>query len=139
MKKVGETRFSTFFFDKSYRILKSQWKTKSSEIVIQEQYMKNILYWLELIKEYDPCKFIIHSRDLLYAPSLEIQIWANQMMVQYAEKYKIEITKVAIIPPHNTAEALSAMEQLVGNNPLVNSGNMKYFEDEFEAKQWIYA
>ncbi len=133
MEKIHESEFINIFYDKE----KSFFEFKFNDLSEMEDdtFKKELETQAELTEKYNPERFLFHSKNFNFAITPEVQEWTDKNI--FPRYINAGVKKFAYIFSSDMISQLS-IEQVMDENEASKGFQTKYFDNEKEAKEWLF-
>ena len=132
-KKIRETEFATYFYDKENELLEEHWDNSNGNMST-EGFKKTIVNYMELVNLHTIQKSLINTKKFNFLIDPKVQEWQN---TEVFSKINKAVERIGFIVPDNIFEQV-AIEQVMDESDAVKNHNeVKYFTTEVEARTWL--
>lgn len=127
-----ENPLANVYFDKENNYYEERWK-KATKTANNEQYQNYQLEKVKISKELPTEYFLCDTRFFLFRIDDEMKKWTDDVVMKFWDSTKLK--KLAFISSEKLTSRLSIMNAMnVDEHPF----SIKYFNDEQEAKDWLF-
>jgi len=141
LQLIAELPFTEYYYDEENKILKTFWKTESSEIKNDEEYKEIIHFWLGLVLKYLPDFILVNYLNLQYPVSSDLQDYISQRVSSIVDEIGYTSKKFAYVFPADFVTMVSTQQLNEDVEESIKkksqAGEFKYFDNEPDALNWI--
>lgn len=131
------SKFHQIRYNKTNKTLTNNWLSHS-EFMTKAQYQDEITCWFELYNKYLPEYLFTDSCYFYFPISPDLQLWNSSLINKLENRI---LKKWAILISHDFFSQLSIEQTINESNDAIGSfgTTIQYFEDETEAKEWLFS
>ncbi|MFT5645449.1 MAG: hypothetical protein ACI976_000119 [Aureispira sp.] len=128
-----QNELADVYFDRENSYYEERWKVATKNAT-NEKYKDYQLEKVEISKKLPTLYFLCDTKDFLFRIDNDMKKWTNEVVMKYWDS--TELKKVAFISSEKLTSRLSVLN-------AVNLGKhhyaIQYFNEEQEAKDWLFA
>lgn len=128
-----ENELADIYFDSENNYYEERWK-KATKDASNEQFKEYQLEKVKVSKELTTLYFLCDTKNFLFRIDNEMKKWTDEIVMKFWDS--TELKKLAFISSEKLASRLSVLNAMnVGKHPYA----IQYFNDEEEAKAWLFS
>jgi len=131
--KILDVKYATYFYDFSFSFLEEKW-TNSEGSMDNNGFKDTIINYLKFVNQYKIKKALIDTRLFNYIIDTDVQEWQNK---EVFSKINTPVEKIAFLLPSNIFEEFSIKQVMEEQQAVKNHNEVKYFENEQDALNWL--
>lgn len=128
-----ESNFIAISYQEEDAIVTGVWK-EATKTLDDEAFKNDMLAWLKAVQAHQPVNIMAQAREYYHSITPELQLWVNEHIL--ANYLEAGVKKLAFVVPSDLFAQVS-IEQTIDEQQ--QTFQVKYFEDEQKAKDWLKA
>ncbi len=132
MINIGNTNFSTNYWDENISLLEYSWINQENGEMTEEDFKNALLHYIDLVLKYKPNFVLVNTKKLKFLITVELQTWVDENINKISSPI---LKKMAVLLPEGFMEQLG-VEQVL-DEAEAKKISVLFFEDEQKAKEWL--